>query len=114
TKARERPGSWEAERALATLEQLAPELARAGDELRDVELRLRETASELRGFLTTLEAEPGRLEQVEGGLDRIAEIKRRFRAESYDELLARAAEARAELEAIEDGFDPSAAAAEAL
>jgi DNA repair protein RecN (Recombination protein N) len=103
-----------AQRALAPLEQLAPELARAGDELRDVELRLRETASELRGFLTTLEAEPGRLEQIEAGLDRIAETKRRFRAQSYEELLARAAEARAELEAIEDGFDPGAAAAEAL
>ena len=103
-----------AERALAPLEQLAPELARAGDELRDVELRLRETASELRGFLTTLEAEPGRLEQIEAGLDRIAETKRRFRAQSYEELLARAAEARAELEAIEDGFDPTVAAAEAL
>ena len=103
-----------AERALAPLEQLAPELARAGDELRDAELRLRETASELRGFLTTLEAEPGRLEQIEAGLDRIAETKRRFRAQSYEELLARAAEARAELEAIEDGFDPGAAAAEAL
>ncbi|MDQ2968869.1 MAG: AAA family ATPase [Actinomycetota bacterium] len=103
-----------AERSLAPLEQLAPELARAGDELRDAELRLRETASELRGFLTTLEAEPGRLEQIEAGLDRIAETKRRFRAQSYEELLGRAAEARAELEAIEDGFDPSAAAAEAL
>jgi DNA repair protein RecN (Recombination protein N) len=103
-----------AERALAPLEQLAPELARAGDELRDVELRLRETASELRGFLTTLEAEPGRLEQIEAGLDRIAEAKRRFRAQSYDELLARAAEARVELEAIDDGVDPAAAAAEAL
>jgi DNA repair protein RecN (Recombination protein N) len=103
-----------AERALAPLEQLAPELARAGDELRDVELRLRETASELRGFLTTLEAEPGRVEQIEAGLDRIAETKRRFRAQSYEELLSRAAEARAELEAIDDGFDPAAAAAEAL
>jgi DNA repair protein RecN (Recombination protein N) len=103
-----------AERALAPLEQLAPELARAGDELRDVELRLRETASELRGFLTTLEAEPGRLEQIEAALDRIAEAKRRFRTQSYEELLARAAEARAELEAIDDGFDPAAAAAEAL
>jgi DNA repair protein RecN (Recombination protein N) len=103
-----------AEGALAPLERLAPELARAGDELRDVELRLRETASELRGFLTTLEAEPGRLEQIEAGLDRIAETKRRFRAQSYEELLARAAEARAELEAIEDGVDPTAAAADAL
>jgi len=103
-----------AERAVSSLEHLAPELARAGDELRDAELRLRETASELRGFLTTLEAEPGRLEQVEAELERIAETKRRFRAQTYEELLGRAAEARAELEAIDRGFDPAAAAAEAL
>lgn len=103
-----------AERAVAPLEQLAPELARAGDELRDVELRLRETATELRAFLASLEAEPGRLEQVESELDRIAAAKRRFRCASYEELLARAAEAGAELEAIEEGFDPAAAAAEAL
>jgi DNA repair protein RecN (Recombination protein N) len=103
-----------AERALAPLEELAPELARAGDELRDVELRLRETASELRGFMTMLEADPGRLEQIEAGLDRIAEVKRRFSAQSYEELLARATEARVELERIDEGFDPAAAAAEAL
>jgi DNA repair protein RecN (Recombination protein N) len=103
-----------AERHVAPLERLAPELARAGDELRDVELRLRETASELRGFLTTLEAEPGRLEQVEAELDRIAETKRRFRVETYEELLARAAEAGAELDAIDQGLDPAAGAEEAL
>jgi DNA repair protein RecN (Recombination protein N) len=104
----------DAERSLAPLERLAPELARAGDELRDAELRLRETASELRRFLTTLEADPGRIEHVEAELDRIAEAKRRFRAQTYEELLALAAQARAELEAIEEGFDPAAAAAEAL
>jgi DNA repair protein RecN (Recombination protein N) len=103
-----------AERAVAPLERLAPELARAGDELRDVELRLRETASELRGFLTTLEAEPGRVEQIEGELDRIAEAKRRFRVETYEELLDRARAAKSELDAIDGGFDPAAAAAEAL
>jgi DNA repair protein RecN (Recombination protein N) len=103
-----------AERAVAPLERLAPELARAGDELRDAELRLRETASGLRGFLTTLEAEPGRLEQLEAELDRIADAKRRFGAQTYEELLARAGEAQAELEAIDGGFDPAAAAAEAL
>jgi DNA repair protein RecN (Recombination protein N) len=103
-----------AERAVASLERLAPELAGAGDELRDVELRLRETGSELRSFLLTLEAEPGRLEQVEAELDRISETKRRFRVQSYEDLLARAAEARAELAAIEEGHDPAAAAAEAL
>ncbi|MFL6030453.1 MAG: hypothetical protein ACJ74D_10530, partial [Gaiellaceae bacterium] len=101
-------------RAVAPRERLAPELARAGDELRDIELRLRETASELRGFLTTLEAEPDRVEQVEAELDRIADTKRRFRAETYEELLARAATARAELDAIDQGADPAAAAAAAL
>ena len=103
-----------AERAVAPLERIAPELARAGDELRDLELRLRETASELRGFLTTLEADPGRVEQVEEELDRIADVRRRFRAETYEELLAAASRARAELDAIDQGFDPAAAAAEAL
>ena len=103
-----------AERAVAPLERLAPELARAGDDLRDVELRLRETASELRSFLSGLEAEPGRLEQVEAELERIAAVKRRFRVQTYEELLTRAAEARAELDAIADGYDPAAAAGEAL
>jgi DNA repair protein RecN (Recombination protein N) len=103
-----------AERAISPLEALAPELRRAGDELRDVELRLRESASELRSFLASLEAEPDRLEQVEAELDRIAEAKRRFRCASYEELLARAAEAQAELDALEEGADPIAAAAKAV
>jgi DNA repair protein RecN (Recombination protein N) len=103
-----------AERSIAPLEQLAPELERTGNELRDVELRLRETASELRGFLASLEAEPDRLENVESELDRIAEAKRRFRCTTYEELLARAAEATEELAAIDGGADPLRAAAEAL
>jgi DNA repair protein RecN (Recombination protein N) len=103
-----------AERAISPLESLAPELRRAGDELRDVELRVRETATELRSFLASLDAEPDRLEQVEGELDRIAETKRRFRCASYDELLARAAEAREELDALEEGADPVAAAGKAV
>jgi DNA repair protein RecN (Recombination protein N) len=103
-----------AERAVAPLERLAPELQRAGDELRDIELRLRETASELHSFLASLEAEPGRLEELEASLDRIAEAKRRFRCQTYEELLARAAEARLELAALEGGADPAQAAAQAV
>ncbi len=103
-----------AERSVAPLERLAPELQRAGDELRDVELRLRETASDLHGFLASLETEPRRLEQLEAELDRIAEAKRRFRCSSYEELLARAEEARAELAALEDGSDPAETAARDL
>jgi DNA repair protein RecN (Recombination protein N) len=103
-----------AERAVAPLERLAPELERAGNELRDAELRLRETASELRAVLASLEAEPDRLEHVESELDRIAAARRRFRCETYEELLARAAEARSELAALDGGADPAAAAAKAV
>jgi DNA repair protein RecN (Recombination protein N) len=103
-----------AERALAPLEQLAPELRPTAGDLRDAVVRLREAATELRSFLTALEAEPDRLEQVESELERIAEAKRRFRAATLEELLARAAEAREELEALADGADPLDAAGEAL
>ena len=104
----------QAERALGPLEGLAPELRRAGEELRDAGLRLRETALDLRTFLSTLEAEPGRLEHVEAQLDRIADAKRRVRCANYEELLARAQEARNELARLEAGDDPAAAAAAAL
>jgi DNA repair protein RecN (Recombination protein N) len=103
-----------AERSLAPLERLAPELARAGEELRDVELRLREVGSDLRAFLASLEAEPDRVEQVEAELERIADARRRFGAADYDDLLGRVASAREELAALEGGLDPAAAAAEAL
>jgi DNA repair protein RecN (Recombination protein N) len=95
-----------AERAVAPLERLAPELAAAGDALRQAELQLRETASELRSFLASLEADPGRLEQVEAELDRLADLKRRYRAQTLAELVERATAAREELAALEDGHDP--------
>jgi len=103
-----------AERSLASVAGIAPELEVAAGELRDTELRLNETTLELRRFLDSLRAEPDRLERVESELDRIADAKRRFRCETYTELLARAAEARAELAALEDGADPLQAAAAAL
>jgi DNA repair protein RecN (Recombination protein N) len=103
-----------AERAIAPLERLAPELGAAGEALRTVELALRDVATQLRGFLDSLEADPGRLEEVETALDRIATLKRRYHAASYDDLLERAGEARAALDALEDGHDPVRAAADSL
>ena len=103
-----------AERSLAPLERLAPELARAGEELRDVELRLRELGSDLRAFLASLEAEPDRVEQVESELERISDTRRRFGAADYDDLLGRAVAARQALDTLAGGLDPAAAAAEAL
>jgi DNA repair protein RecN (Recombination protein N) len=99
-----------AERAVAPLERLAPELAAAGDALRQAELQLRETASDLKSFLASFEAEPGRLEQVEAELDELAGLRRRHRAQTYAELLERGEEARRELASLEDGHDPVQAA----
>src|SRR5690606_36093848 len=97
----------QAERVLASYEELAPELAAAAEALRAAEVTLRDTASDLRAFLESLEADPGRLETVEAELDRIADTKRRHRAQTYEELLIRAEEARRELAAADEGTDPA-------
>jgi DNA repair protein RecN (Recombination protein N) len=99
---------------LAPVSPLAPELAEAYGELGDAELRIREVAASLRGFLASLEAEPGRLEEVESELERITDARRRFQMASYEELLMRSAEARAELDAVEAGVDPLEAARQTL
>jgi DNA repair protein RecN (Recombination protein N) len=100
--------------ALMPVTNLAPELQEEYVNLGDAEERLKDVASTLRGFLTALESEPGRLEAVEGELERIADARRRFGAPSYEELLSRAEAARTELDAHEAGADPLAAAEKAL
>jgi DNA repair protein RecN (Recombination protein N) len=100
----------EAVRALEAVAGLSPELAEVAADLGDAEIRAREGASALRAYLASLEAEPGRLEAVESELERIAEARRRFAAPTTEELLARAAAARAELTELESGGDPLAAA----
>jgi DNA repair protein RecN (Recombination protein N) len=102
-----------AERSLAPLERLAPELAATAEELRDLAVRLREVGSDLHRFVATLDAEPGALESVEERLQEIADLKRRCSAASYDELLGLARDAEREL-AESAGGDPTDAAARAV
>ena len=102
-----------AERSLAPLERLAPELAATAEELRDLAVRLREVGSDLHRFVATLDAEPGALESVEERLQEIADLKRRFSAASYDELLGLARDAEREL-AESAGGDPTDVAARAV
>ncbi|MEX0851108.1 MAG: AAA family ATPase [Gaiellaceae bacterium] len=102
-----------AERVLAPLERIAPELAAAAAELRDVSLRLGEVGSDLHAFLASLDdADPGRLEDVEAQLSRLADLQRRFGCASFDELLERAATGQRELDEAASGHDPVTAAAE--
>ncbi|MET1009904.1 MAG: AAA family ATPase, partial [Gaiellaceae bacterium] len=104
----------EAAHALEAVAQLAPELGDIGADLGEAEIRIRDGASALRAFLASLEAEPGRLEGVESELERIADARRRFGAADTDELLARAAAARSELDDVEAGVDPLDAAERAV
>jgi DNA repair protein RecN (Recombination protein N) len=99
-----------AARELGSVAALAPELAAVAEELADAEVRLREAASTLRSYLDGLDADPGSIDAVEGDLERISEAKRRFRVSDYGELLAAAVEARAELEGLDAGVDPTAEA----
>jgi DNA repair protein RecN (Recombination protein N) len=103
-----------AERALAPLERIAPELGAAAAELRDVSVRLHEVSSDLHAFLASLDADPGRLDEVEGSLARIADLQRRFDAGTFEELLEGADAARAELDEAAAGHDPVEAAAQAV
>ena len=104
----------QAEHALAPLERIAPELGVVATELRDVALRLGEAGSDLHAFLASLEADPGALEEVEGRLARIADLRRRFDVTTFDELLERAAAAQVELDGVAAGQDPAAVAAGAV
>ncbi|MDQ3889935.1 MAG: AAA family ATPase [Actinomycetota bacterium] len=100
--------------ALSPASAIARDLAAVETEVREAEVVLREAASTLRGFLASLEADPGRLEQVEADLDGIAETRRRFRAASYGELLERARAARSELEGLDGACDALALRERAL
>jgi DNA repair protein RecN (Recombination protein N) len=99
-----------AERALEPVARIAPELDASVEELRELGIRLRETGSELRRAVGSFEADPTRLESVELRLERFAELRRRFRCDSTDELLERRSEALTELDALGDGLDPLEAA----
>jgi DNA repair protein RecN (Recombination protein N) len=79
-----------------------PDLAGLADELRDACLRLQEAGIELRAQMDGLEAEPGRLEQIEARLQLFADLERRFGG-GIELLAARAEEAQRALELLADG-----------
>jgi DNA repair protein RecN (Recombination protein N) len=95
-----------AERALAPLERLAPELGAAATELREVAVRLGEVSSDLHRFADGLDADPARLQAVEEWLDRLADVRRRHAAATLEELLTRRAAALDELAVGDHGGDP--------
>ena len=103
-----------AERSIASVERIAPELGASAEELRELVVRLREVGSDLHRFAASLETEPGALDSVEERLQAIADLKRRFGTATYGDLLERAAAAECELGETAGKGDPVEAAASAV
>jgi DNA repair protein RecN (Recombination protein N) len=89
-----------AEAVLAAQSGVHSELDRLAETARGLRVELQELAVELRGYAEGIEAEPGRLEQVEERLDALERLKRKHGG-SIESVLAHADHCRAEIETIE-------------
>ncbi len=87
----------EAARALDRVRDHDAALAGPADELTRIAEELRETATELRSYLTALDADPAVLDRVEERLEQLADLRRRFGAESAADLRPRARRLRTRL-----------------
>jgi DNA repair protein RecN (Recombination protein N) len=89
-----------AEAALAAQESVDAKLDKLAETARGLRVELQELAAELRGYAEGIEAEPGRLEQVEERLDVLDRLKRKHGG-SIESVLAHAERCRTEIETIE-------------
>ena len=89
-----------AEAALAARSEVDPKLDELAERTRGTRVELQEIAAELRGYADGIEAEPGRLEQVEERLEALDRLKRKHGG-SIEAVLAHAERCRAEIETIE-------------
>src|SRR4051794_14704185 len=89
-----------AESALAAQEGVDAKLDELGETARGLRVELQELAGDLRGYAEGIEAEPGRLEQVEERLDVLNRLKRKHGG-TIESVLAHAERCRTEIETIE-------------
>ena len=91
--------------ALQTLDsvtEIDPTLQAPRDELAGIEAQIQETSSTVRGYLASLDAQPGRLDEVEDRLSVYHQLARRH-GPTLDEVLARTAQARSTLSELDAG-----------
>jgi DNA repair protein RecN (Recombination protein N) len=89
-----------AEAALTAQEGVDAQLDKLAQAATGLLVELQELAGELRGYAEGIEAEPGRLEQVEERLDVLDRLKRKHGG-SIESVLAHAERCRTEIETIE-------------
>ncbi len=89
-----------AAKRLEELCRIDPTLTALGEHLQSAELSLKEASYGLRDYLSGLEANPGRLEEIENRLALLDKLKRKY-GRSLDEVIAFLAEVRAQIEQVE-------------
>src|SRR5829696_3048097 len=89
-----------AESALTAQEGVDTQLDKLAEIARGLRVELQELAVELRGYAEGIEAEPGRLEQVEERLEALDRLKRKHGG-TIESVLAHAEHCRTEIETIE-------------
>jgi DNA repair protein RecN (Recombination protein N) len=89
-----------AESALIAREGVDPELDKLSERARGLTVELQELAAELRSYSDRIEADPGRLQQVEERLEVLDRLKRKHGG-SIEAVLAHAERCRSEIELIE-------------
>ena len=101
-------GAGAARRSLEPLVAVDPALAAPAEELAAAEAVLQEAARALRAYLADLDAEPGRLDEIEERLSLYDRLGRRY-GPGTEAVLARAEEARVALAELELGEAADAA-----
>jgi DNA repair protein RecN (Recombination protein N) len=89
-----------AESALTAQEGVDTQLDKLAEIARGLQVELQELAVELRGYAEAIEAEPGRLEEVEERLEALDRLKRKHGG-TVESVLAHAEHCRTEIETIE-------------
>jgi len=97
----------EADAALAGASGVDRDLDALAERARAVAVELGDLAGELRGYLDGIEAEPGRLEDVEERLEVLDRLKRKHGG-SIDSILAHAERCRSEIERLENAEERGA------
>ena len=90
----------EAESALAARADVDPELDRLAERVRALSVEVGDLGAELRSYLDGVDAEPGRLEQVEERIEALERLKRKHGG-TIESVLAHAERCREEIERLE-------------
>lgn len=102
-----------ASRKLEELGRVDPALGALAENLKPAEFVVEEAAIALRDYLSHLEADPERLEQIEGRLAALDKLKRKY-GSTLEQVLAYLDEVRAQLDAVENADQRRAALAKVL